>query len=107
LIFGKNAENILAKRKKLRKTLKRLRNQKAQTEKIVFEKSDFFTPLSKQKNSKTENRQKTDKNLNDSLSANSSRSWQNYLMQKGTSPNIAVRQDYCPGGAKYFSWAWW
>ena len=89
--FWKKRENVLAKRKKLRKTLKRLRNQKAQTEKIVFENSDFFTPLSEQKNSKNENRLKTEKNLNDFLSANSSRSWQNYLTQKGT--NFAAQEE--------------
>jgi hypothetical protein len=91
--FWKKRENVLGKRKKLRKTLKRLRNQKAQTEKIVFEKSDFFTPLSEQKNSKNQNRQKTDRNLNESLSANSSRSWQKYLTQKGTSANAASQED--------------
>lgn len=95
--FWKKRENILAKRKKLRKTLKRLRNQKAQTEKIVFENSDFFTPLSEQKNSKTENRQKRDKNLNDFISANSSRSWENYRTQKGTSSNIAMEQNGLSG----------
>ena len=95
--FWKKRENILLKRKKLCKTLKRLRNQKAQTEKIVFENSDFFTPLSEQKNSKTENRQKRDKNLNDFISANSSRSWENYQTQKGTSSNIAIGQN-APSG---------
>ena len=95
--FWKKRENILLKRKKLCKTLKRLRNQKAQTEKIVFENSDFFTPLSEQKNSKTENRQKRDKNLNDFISANSSRSWENYRTQKGTSSNIAIGQN-APSG---------
>jgi hypothetical protein len=100
--FWKKRENILAKRKKLRKTLKRLRNQKVQTEKIVFENSDFFTPLSEQKNSKNENRQKTDKNLNDSLSENSSRSWQNYLIQKGISPNLGSGQNVPAGEQKSF-----
>jgi hypothetical protein len=89
--FWKKRENVLAKRKKLRKTLKRLRNQKAQTEKIVFENSDFFTPLSEHKNSKNENRFKTEKNLNDFLFANSARSWQNYLTQKGT--NFAPQEE--------------
>lgn len=91
--FWKKRENVLGKRKKLRKTLKRLRNQKAQTETIGFEKSDFFTPISEQKNSKNQNRQKTDRNFNESLSANSSRSWQKYLTQKGTSANAASQED--------------
>jgi hypothetical protein len=95
--FWKKRENILSKRKKLRKTLKRLRNQKAQTDKIVFEKSDFFTPLSEQQNSKAGNRQKRDKNLNDSLFANSSRSWENYRTQKGTPSNIAIGQNGSSG----------
>lgn len=77
--FWKKRENILSKRKKLRKTLKRLRNQKTQTEKIFFENKDFFTPLSEKKNLGNQNRQKTDKNLNEYISENSSRSWQNYL----------------------------
>jgi hypothetical protein len=56
--FWKKRENILAKRKKLRKTFKRLRNQKTPTEKIFFENSDFFMPFSEHKNLSTENRQK-------------------------------------------------
>lgn len=82
--FWKKRENILFKRKKLRKTLKRLRNQKTQTQKILFENSDFFAPLSVQKNSKTENRQKNDTDLNKYISTNSSRSWQNFLDARNT-----------------------
>jgi hypothetical protein len=93
--FWKKRENILTKRKKLRKTLKRLRNQKTSTEKILFENSDFFAPdrfeTDKQKNSisvmENENRQKTDKNLNNSLSAISSHSWKNYLSSSSLSVN--------------------
>jgi hypothetical protein len=77
--FWKKRENVLFKRKKLRKTLKRLRNQKTQTQKIIFENSEFFAPLSFQKNSKTENRQKNDTDLNKYIYRNSSRSWQNFL----------------------------
>ena len=52
----------------------------------------FSLQLSEQKNSKNQNRQKTERNLNESLSANSSRSWQKYLTQKGTSTNAASQE---------------
>lgn len=105
--FWKKRENILTKRKKLRKTLKRLRNQKTSTEKILFENSDFFAPdrfeTDKQKNSISvmgnENRQKTDKNLNDSMSAISSRSWKNYL----SSSSLSANKSDSPTGKKTFS----
>lgn len=83
--FWKKRENVLFKRKKLRKTLKRLRNQKTQTQKILFENSDFFASLSVQKNSKTENRQKKDTDLNKYIYTNSSRSWQNFLDTRNSS----------------------
>jgi hypothetical protein len=73
--FWKKRENILLKRKKLRKTLKRLRNQKTQNEKILFENSDFFNPLTQQKSLKTENRQKTDKNFKKYISPNFSKTF--------------------------------
>ncbi len=44
LDFWKKRENALSKRRKIRKTLKRLRNQNVATEKIVFENRDFSTP---------------------------------------------------------------
>jgi hypothetical protein len=80
--FWKKRENILAKRKKLRKTFKRLRNQKTSGEKIVFEKNDFFFPFSQQRNNSSENRQKIEKNENLFLKKQkmtSSRFWTKYF----------------------------
>jgi hypothetical protein len=70
LDFWKKRENALSKRRKIRKTLKRLRNQNTSTEKIVFENRDFgsqMQPSQLTKNSFNPSRQKTDKNLENSL----------------------------------------
>nr|WVD55975.1 hypothetical chloroplast RF1 [Tetradesmus dimorphus] len=66
LDFWKKRENTLSKRKKIRKTLKRLRNQNTSTEKIVFENRDFASQMQfsqSDKNQFSPSRQKTDKNL--------------------------------------------
>nr|YP_010563862.1 hypothetical chloroplast RF1 [Coelastrum microporum]UWM13115.1 hypothetical chloroplast RF1 [Coelastrum microporum] len=56
--FWKKRENALSKRRKIRKTLKRLRNQNTATAKIVFENTDFSIPFDKMQNSPS--RQKND-----------------------------------------------
>jgi hypothetical protein len=64
--FWKKRENALSKRRKIRKTLKRLRNQNTSIEKIVFENRDFNSQMQNSgsaKNSFSPSRQKTDKNL--------------------------------------------
>ena len=66
LDFWKKRENALSKRRKIRKTLKRLRNQNTSTEKIVFENRDFGSQMQlsqSAKNNFNPSRQKTDKNL--------------------------------------------
>nr|WVD56044.1 hypothetical chloroplast RF1 [Tetradesmus bajacalifornicus] len=66
LDFWKKRENALSKRRKIRKTLKRLKNQNTSTEKIVFENRDFGSQMQifqSVKNNFNPSRQKTDKNL--------------------------------------------
>eukprot|EP00882_Tetradesmus_deserticola_P000023 GHRQ01000024.1.p1 GENE.GHRQ01000024.1~~GHRQ01000024.1.p1 ORF type:complete len:2336 (+),score=521.59 GHRQ01000024.1:1240-8247(+) len=66
LDFWKKRENALSKRRKIRKTLKRLRNQNTSSEKIVFENRDFGSQMQfshSTKNNFNPSRQKTDKNL--------------------------------------------
>jgi hypothetical protein len=48
--FWKKRESALSKRRKIRKTLKRLRNQNNASEKILFENRDFFIPRSEKRN---------------------------------------------------------
>lgn len=80
--FWKKRENIVAKRKKFRKTLKRLRNQKTSEEKIFFENSDFFIPFSSAPSSTNENRQKRDQEELVFLTkqkSTRSQSWKKYI----------------------------
>jgi hypothetical protein len=75
LDFWKKRENALSKRRKIRKTLKRLRNQNTSTEKIVFENRDFGSQIQNspsEKNNFLPSRQKTDKNLEKSFNPVSS-----------------------------------
>nr|WVD56182.1 hypothetical chloroplast RF1 [Tetradesmus sp. JML-2023b] len=70
LDFWKKRENALSKRRKIRKTLKRLRNQNTSTEKIVFENRDFSSQMQLSQSDKNHfrpSRQKTDKNLEKNL----------------------------------------
>nr|WNK75938.1 hypothetical protein RF1 [Scenedesmaceae sp. YH-2023b] len=62
LDFWKKRESALSKRRKIRKTLKRLRNQKNASEKILFENRDFLIPLSEKTNFQP-SRQKNEKSL--------------------------------------------
>nr|YP_009450241.1 hypothetical chloroplast RF1 [Pectinodesmus pectinatus]AOS53116.1 hypothetical chloroplast RF1 [Pectinodesmus pectinatus] len=62
LDFWKKRENALSKRRKIRKTLKRLRNQNTATEKIVFENRDF-SKTNKLSRTETPSRQKSDQNI--------------------------------------------
>jgi hypothetical protein len=81
LDFWKKRENALAKRKKIRKTLKRLRNQTVQNEKILFENTDFLVTLP-EKNLQKPNRQKRDFNISkffEKEEENRSESWKKYL----------------------------
>jgi hypothetical protein len=57
--FWKKRENALSKRRKIRKTFKRLRNQNTAMDKISFENQDIFIPFDN-KNTKKPNRQKSD-----------------------------------------------
>jgi len=57
--FWKKRENALSKRRKIRKTFKRLRNQNTAIDKISFENQDILIPLDN-KNTKKPNRQKSD-----------------------------------------------
>jgi hypothetical protein len=85
-LFWKKRETLLSKRKKLRKTLKRLRNQQTPTDRIVFENSDFFMPLSSHSLPGTENRQKNDTADTEFLKNQKkthARSWRNYMTSSG------------------------
>jgi hypothetical protein len=75
LDFWKKRENALSKRRKIRKTLKRLRNQNTPTEKIVFENRDFGSQTQRSQSPKMSfnpSRQKTDKNLENTLDSGNS-----------------------------------
>nr|WVD55767.1 hypothetical chloroplast RF1 [Tetradesmus sp. JML-2023c] len=75
LDFWKKRENALSKRRKIRKTLKRLRNQNTSTEKIVFENRDFGSQMQRSQSPKMNfnpSRQKTDKNLENTLDSGNS-----------------------------------
>nr|WVD55698.1 hypothetical chloroplast RF1 [Tetradesmus reginae] len=75
LDFWKKRENALSKRRKIRKTLKRLRNQNTSTEKIVFENRDFGAQMQRSQSPKMNfnpSRQKTDKNLENTLDSGNS-----------------------------------
>lgn len=88
LDFWKKRENALSKRRKIRKTLKRLRNQNPATQKILFEKHDFYNQsgtVSLDKNNGIPSRQKRDKN----------NSWKNYYLYEpinSYSPTSKVEQ---------------
>jgi len=98
LEFWKKRENALGKRRKIRKTLKRLRNQNATTSKVFFENRDFFNFTTTQNGKKT-SRQKNDMVLFESENntnkmnflnkqkSNSSLSWNKYYWFDVSSPN--------------------
>jgi hypothetical protein len=69
--FWKKRENALSKRKKVRKTLKRLRNQKSVNDKILFEKNDFSKSLP-EKNISKPSREKNDMQYTSQMNETSS-----------------------------------
>eukprot|EP00878_Enallax_costatus_P000019 GHUV01000023.1.p1 GENE.GHUV01000023.1~~GHUV01000023.1.p1 ORF type:complete len:2394 (-),score=-415.18 GHUV01000023.1:227-7408(-) len=84
LDFWKKRENALSKRRKIRKTLKRLRTQNPATEKILFENRDFSNQtgtisLNIENNSKP-SRQKNDFLSTNIATSNKKNSWKNYYL---------------------------
>ncbi len=101
LEFWKKRENALSKRRKIRKTLKRLRTQSTAAQKILFANHDFYdkkgTILSNtenkfiyQQNNSKLSRQKTD--LKQETNINKKNSWKNYYFYE-PSDSISISQE--------------
>nr|AOY36049.1 hypothetical chloroplast RF1 [Hariotina sp. MMOGRB0030F] len=93
--FWKKRENALSKRRKIRKTFKRLRNQNTAIDKIVFENHDFLIPLDN-KNTTQSNRQKNDSILFD---FEDNKNTQNFFKKQQSSRSQSWKKYYSFDGS--------